>query len=255
MELSNGIYQPVDQLDSLLAHTEALLDSFDNSLNKVTQTVEELNEQVLVFNSGLQLIYELRSIDVDYPYRENVAKTSAGIPNYTDRIESGYDRNLGKESETESSNGLIKAVEGIGEFADNAKKVVSVFEEFSPKMKRLGTVLEAISNLSEGGLGAAKLISAAETGITATEGIATTGELMAGATGIAEAGAAFGPPGWVVAGAALAVAGVTAAISDDDEKRKKKRKRRKEEEREEAQSQSALQTFQMSGVQADQYLA
>ena len=254
MELSNSTYRLVDQPDSLLARTENVLDSFDNCLNKITQTVEELNRQFLVFNAGLQLIYEVPAAGMNYLSQESHSETDLVESKNYNPAERYYDNDNGKKTEKEESGRAIKTLEGLHSLTDHTKKLVSVFEEFSPKIKRLGTVLESISNLSEGAAGVAKLFSAAETGITATEGIGAVAEIIAGATGVAEAGAAFGPPGWIVAGAALTVAGITAIVSDDEDKRKKKREKRKKDEEDEADYQRVLQTFQMTETQAGQYL-
>ena len=85
----------------------------------------------------------------------------------------------------------------------------------SPKVKSLEKVLETTSDVSEGVSGFAKLFLASEDGLSIAEGLTTAGEIMAGATGVAEASTAFGPPGWVVGISTLAIGGTASILMSE----------------------------------------
>ena len=201
------------ETSGLLSGLEGLsrtISRLNADLQRTTDIMDLLNDRLSHLTLAQAVVPELR-----------IAQYESG-ENDEDKIkETGHSRKDAPQTGPTSKKGehdkndFIESIKSVHKLAESSKKVAEVFEELSPKIKTAKNVLGSIGELTEGISGIGELFSAAEGTITATEGISAAAEIMTGAAGVAEIGAALGPPGWIAAIGALAIGGVAAVVMSD----------------------------------------
>jgi hypothetical protein len=185
---------------------------FSTALEKTIETVIELDNTFSLLNAQLILI-----TPANFAFKgDNSDESTAHLI-----FKSGEENNEGlsvgngnkKSRSVDEDHSIQEIINKIAKLGDGAIKVSSTLGELPPAVNSLKKAISIISDINEGGKGIARLFKGLEEGIVSTEAISTAGELIAVASGVAEAGVAFGPPGWIIGAGALITNGIAAVAA------------------------------------------
>jgi hypothetical protein len=237
-----------DFLNGLTINVQNRIKSFDNCLDKIVQTVDEMDKRLVIFNNNLISSTVPGSFRVNYFICNNVRNSKEGMPVNISDSETG-DRNSyqWKNDDRLNSSEPKDILDGISMLVRSSEKVVKLFDKISPNIRNLDTALNIVGDISEGATGIADLFSANGTGTTIARKAGAASEVMVEASGLAEASAVFGTPGLLAGAAILMTDGVIANIAEEQTQKKKM-------EDEQKLAEASLQTFIMPEDDAVSYL-
>ncbi len=215
-----NITEGADERKQILSRQTNDFNKFTTALEKTLETVIELDNTFSLLNAQLILIIPLNSGLI-------LDTTDESIDHITSKI--GTENNKGlpvgneyasKKSQSEVEGlSIAEIINKMATVGEGAIKASTALGELPPAINKLKKAFSIIGDMNEGGKGIAGLFTGLEGGITSAEAVSAAGELITGATGVAEAGAGFGPPGWIVGAGALIIGGIAAvAASQKQEK-------------------------------------
>ena len=171
----------------------ALLAEVDGYVNNIASAVGSLDNSILLLTAKLDA-WSSSAIPLTLPGLYNANGNSP-------EILPGIFAAHGPQAKDKDTESVWLQLPGLGEKILNT---AAAFGELPRGLKTLKSSLGMLNEVGEGVKGMETMASVAEGGVTIAEGITAGGEIAATAIGVAEVGAAFGPPGWVLSLAALA---------------------------------------------------
>ena len=215
-----NITEGADEWKQILSRQTNDFNKFTTALEKTIETVIELDNTFSLLNAQLILIIPVNSVlkrdTTDEPIDQITSKigteNNKGLP-----VGNEY---ASKKSQSEVEGlSIAEIINKMATVGEGAIKASTALGELPPAINNLKKAFSIIGDMNEGGKGIAGLFTGLEGGITSAEAVSAAGELITGATGVAEAGAGFGPPGWIVGAGALIIGGIAAvAASQKQEK-------------------------------------
>jgi len=187
---------------------------FSTALEKTIETVIELDNTFSLLNAQLILIIPVNSGLKRDTTDESIDHITSKIGTENNKGLPVGNENASKKSQSEVEGlSIAEIISKMATVGEGAIKASTALGELPPAINSLKKAISIISDINEGGKGIAGLFKGLEEGIVSTEAISTAGELIAVASGVAEAGAAFGPPGWIVGAGALITGGIAAVAA------------------------------------------
>jgi hypothetical protein len=113
-----------------------------------------------------------------------------------------------------NGNEHISALDFSNNLIEIETHTMKAFDELSPSLINLKKTFDILGELNEGASGIGKLFAGIDV-LAAPETVSIVAEIMAGAAGLAEAGAVFGPLGLAVGLGALIVGGIAATTEPE----------------------------------------